>query len=131
MTSINEATLLEVERRATGQPYSVYAVNLLQEGILYYEVDVSTGEKSFIAANGETIKLSGSGGVVHCSEEFNEDQIARAIQRTQQGITTYQTFLEEIGEAGVHSYVADLENKSITYRSHDTFDRYTEVIPNI
>lgn len=127
MITLNESSFRKLESELADAPYPVYAHSLLQKGIIYYEVEVGNGTRRIFSASGESLQLNGN-EMLHCSDTFDIPQIVTALRRVQQHITDYPGFLKEIAAAGVHHYVADLENRTVTYQSSDKQDRYTESI---
>ena len=118
----------KAEEKAAGSSYAYFVQCLQEVGILYYDVSLTSGTKTYFFKSAERIVLHDFEPVI-CSETFNEQAVVRALRRTQSGETTYHQFLAEIGDAGVHSYVADLESRTVIYAGHNSNERYTEAIP--
>lgn len=107
----------------------MYVKNLKQAGVCKYEVTVSDQRIVLFADDGATLEVPGSAEELVCANTFVEDDLKGALLGTQTGLSDYRTFLAEIADAGVHSYVADLQGMVITYYGKDRKDRYEEVIP--
>lgn len=128
MISLTELSFFGAEQKAAGQPYSYYARCLQEIGVLYYEVDVAKKSREIHSATGDYITIPGEYPWLKCAPRYNESALKTALKKTQDGKTDYADFLQEIAAAGIHRYIADLENGTITYIGWDPDDRYIEAI---
>ena len=131
MATLSEALIRDIEARSAGQSYPVYVKNMKAVGICRYEVLVRSHDRTFYITDGEQLKIPGHSATLTCAERFNLAKTKEAVRRTQQGLTDYSTFLKEIAEAGVHTYVADLEEMQIIYKGLHAGEKYAEKIPEV
>lgn len=131
MTALSQTIIRDVEARSTGKPYPVYVKNMKGVGISRYKVFVCNHDRTFYKADGEQLEIPGHAVTLTCAERFDLAKTKEAIRRTQQGLTDYSAFLKEIAEAGVHTYVADLEKMEIIYNGMHAGEKYTEKIPEV
>lgn len=100
-------------------------------GICGYKVLVCNHDRTFYTADGEQLEIPGHTAALTCAERFDAAKTKEAIRRTQQGLTDYSAFLKEIAEAGVQTYVADLEKMEIIYNGLLAGEKYAEKIPEV
>ena len=129
--TLTEDLIVSAEKRAAGQPYPYLIKNLKNIGVDNYIVKVSNHKRTYIATNGEKLIISADMPEFECAETFELEAVKAAIKRTQDGITDYPTFLKEIGEAGIHTYVADITGMKVIYQGPNSEYEYEEVIPEI
>lgn len=126
------ADLIEsAERRAAGQAYPYLIKNLKALGIDNYVVKVSNHKRTYTATNGEKLVIAGNMPEFECAETFALEEVKAALKRTQDGLTDYPTFLKEIGDAGIHTYVADITGMKVIYQGPNSEYEYEEYIPEI
>lgn len=120
------------EQRAFGQTYPLYVNNLREIGVESYTVNVSTSDRRiFTGVHDPVLELPGNETPLLCAETFDELALKNALHRTQTGQSNYPTFMQEIANAGVHFYTADLLNRVVTYFGKNAADKYAETVPNI
>ncbi len=114
------------------QPYPVYVNNLKEAGVRSYTVAVDTHARRIFAAF--MIKYW-KYPARHLQRSAQNDSISdglkAALHRTQTGQIDYPTFMQEIADAGVHFYTADLLNRTVKYFGKPSIDYYEEAIPNV
>lgn len=131
LIELTEDLIKTAEQRSVGQPYPYLVKNLKMIGIDNYEVKVSNHKTTYTSVNGEKLVISGDIEEFEPAEKFDLDEVKNAIKRTQDGETDYKTFLHEIGEAGIHTYVADLTGMKIIYQGPNSEYEYEEFIPEV
>ena len=129
MKTLFEELLKEIELKSAKKPYPVLVKNLKNFDIESYEVTVSTHDRTFRTNNGEEQTIKGTLPQLVCAQKFNLDAVRVAVKRTQQKQTDYPTFLKEIAEAGIHTYIADLKEMRIIYKGKTAGEEYAENIP--
>lgn len=129
--TLTEEIVESAERRSAGQPYPYLVKNLKAIGVDNYVVKVGSAKRTFTATNGEKLIIAGSFPEFECAETFELEAVKVAVKRTQEGLTDYPTFLQEIGAAGIHTYVGDLTGMKVIYQGPNSEYEYEEVIPEI
>jgi len=129
--TLTEDLIINAEKRAEGQPYPYLIKNLKALGIDNYVVKVSNHKRTYTATNGEKLIISGDFPEFECAETFELEQVKAALKRIQEGVTDYPTFLKEIGNAGIHYYVADITGMKMIYQGPNSEYEYEEIIPEI
>lgn len=120
------------EKRSLGKTYPVYVNNLKEAGVKSYTVTVANHDRRiFSGIHDQLLEIPGNVAPKICADQFNLHQIKAALHRTQTGQSDYKTFMEEIAEAGVHFYTADLLNRTVKYFGKTSNNFYEESIPNI
>ena len=124
---------LAAEKRSAGQPYPVYMSNLAAIGVRSYHVSVDTHDRRiFSSAHNKHLDIPGSvTPPYHPRDTFDLEKLKTALHRTQTGQTNYLAFMTEIAEAGVHFYVADVENRKVSYHGKSPNAPYEETVPVI
>jgi uncharacterized protein YbcV (DUF1398 family) len=128
---LTEELVETVEARSKGQPYPYLVKNLKQVGIVNYIIKVANRKRTYTNLNGSTLIIPGDYPVVEPAESFDLEAVKAALKRTQEGITDYPTFLREIGAAGIHTYVADLQGMKVIYQGPNSEYEYEESIPEV
>jgi uncharacterized protein YbcV (DUF1398 family) len=128
---LTEELVETVEARSEGQPYPYLVKNLKQVGIVNYVVKVANRKRTYTNLNGDTLIIPGDYPVVEPAELFDLEAVKSALKRTQNGITDYETFLREIGAAGIHTYVSDLQGMKVIYQGPNSEYEYEESIPEV
>ena len=118
------------EQRSFGQPYPVYVSNLREIGVESYTVSVSNHDRRiFSGTHQPALEIPGTDIVVECARYFDEVALKAALHRTQSGQSNYPKFLSEIAAAGVHFYIANVNERTVTYFGQGPGDHYEEAIP--
>jgi uncharacterized protein YbcV (DUF1398 family) len=129
METLTSQLIADIKQESAGQPYPVYAKKLREAGIDQYEVNIEVPAVTFRQHNGEEIRMSESWSGIRCEDTFEQEDVKKALERVQLGITDYVDFLKEIAAAGVHTYLADLTGMKVIYRGMGAGESYTETIP--
>jgi uncharacterized protein YbcV (DUF1398 family) len=129
MAAITFERYKQARERSAGQPYPQFVKNLKEIGVKRYEVSVADQLTTVYADEGDPLQVPGSNSQLVCSKTFFEPHLKAALQSTQSGLTDYAQFLSEIAEAGVHRYVADLDNMKVSYYGKEPSEKYEEAIP--
>jgi uncharacterized protein YbcV (DUF1398 family) len=106
--------------------YPQLAKLLIQAGVRFYVVDVSNGNTTYY---GNGMHSHTGGPERKISKNFSKEKAISALRLTQEGKTNYLQFLDGIAEAGIQTYLADLENARVIYIGHG--EAYEEEIPAI
>ncbi len=120
-----------IEEKSAGLAFPEYINNLKEAGVVSYDVEVCNRNKVFKTKAGQEVPILGQLIEIDCGEKFNRDKTMEAIKRTQEGTTSYSTFLRELADAGVHSYFVDLKNMFVKYKGSKEGEDYTEKIEEI
>lgn len=131
MIELTEELIQSAEQRSAGQPYPLFIKNLKAIGVDNYEVKVKNHKRTYTSVHGDKLIIPGDIEEFECAETFELEEVKAAIKRTQEGITDYQTFLREIGAAGIHTYVADLTGMKVIYQGPNSEYEYEELIPEV
>ncbi|KAA0989720.1 DUF1398 domain-containing protein [Dyadobacter aurulentus] len=131
MIELTEELIRSAEERSMGQSYPHFVKNLKAIGVDNYEVRVRDHRRTYTAANGDKLQIPGEYPEFECAEAFELEDVKKAIKRSQDGEIDYQTFLREIGAAGIHTYVADLAGMTIIYQGPNSEYEYEEIIPEV
>jgi uncharacterized protein YbcV (DUF1398 family) len=101
---------------------------LIEIGIQSYTVDVITDTILYRLPEGQHVIHTDSKSR-SASAPFDEKLTIQAIRSNQQGMTTYQEFMDEIAKAGIRFYEATLtgQHKRVTY--FGAGGQYIENIP--
>jgi len=113
-------------------PYPKTFQSLKEAGVLSYKV--AWGEKYegvYKGTFGEWREAFPHGfkPIKRRNEIFNEEQVKKAIERHQKGLTDFITLLLELAEAGVSHYTVDMDEQSVTYYDSTEKCAYRENIP--
>lgn len=128
---LNEDLIASVEMKSAGQPYPYLIKNLKAVGIDNYVVKVSNHKRTYTNQNSTTLVIPGNLPEIEPAETFELEAVKTAIKRTQEGITDYPTFLAEIANAGIHTYVADLVGMKVIYQGPNSEYEFIESIPEV
>lgn len=131
LIELTEDLITSAEHRSVGQPYPYFVKNLKAIGVDNYEIKVRNHKRTYTSVTGDKLVIQGDLPEFECAETFELDSVKTAIRRNQEGITDYPTFLREIGAAGIHTYVADLENMMVIYQGPNSEYEYEETIPEV
>ncbi len=126
---LTEDQIKQVEKDSAGQPYPVLVQNLKAIGIENYIVTVGNGKASYTSTTGDKLFTIRESESFEPSDDFDLTAVKTAIQRTQNGNTDYDTFLKELGAAGIHTYVADFLSMKVIYQGINSEYEYEELIP--
>ena len=126
---LTEELIESVDRKSAGLPYPHLVKNLKAVGIDNYVVKVGSQKVTYTSRNGEKLTVHGKIEPFECAETFHIEKVKEAIKKTQEGQIDYITFLQEIGAAGIQSYVADLSGMTIIYQGPNSEYEYEESIP--
>ncbi|MCF0074646.1 DUF1398 domain-containing protein [Dyadobacter sp. CY261] len=131
MIELTDELIQSAEQRSAGQPYPHFVRNLKAIGVDNYEVKVRNHKRTYTSVNGDKLIVPADLPEFECAEAFKLDEVKAAIKRNQDGLTDYPTFLREIGDAGIHTYVADLAGMKVIYQGPNSEYEYEEAIPEI
>ncbi|PWJ54534.1 uncharacterized protein YbcV (DUF1398 family) [Dyadobacter jejuensis] len=125
---LTESLIESAEIKAKGLPFPEFVKELKALGIDNYEVRVDSGDTTYTSKNGDKLVVPGRTAVFEPTETFKVEAVRQAIQRNQQGLTSYSDFLQEIGQAGIHTYLADLVSMRVIYQGPNSEYEYEEMI---
>lgn len=131
LIELTEDLIKSVEQRSKGQSYPYFAKGLKSFGVDNYEVKVKNNKRTYTAVNGEKLIIPGDYPEFECAEAFVLEDVKAAIKRNQDGVTDYPTFLRELGNAGIHTYVADLTGMKVIYQGPNSEYEYEEIISEV
>lgn len=128
---LTEELIISIEKKSEGQAYPYLVKNLKAVGVDNYEVKVGSHKRTFTNINGDKLIVPGEFPEIDPAETFQLDAVKIAVKRSQDGLTDYSTFLKEIAEAGIHTYVADLAGMKVIYQGPNSEYEYEETIPEV
>ena len=131
LIELTDELINSAEQRSIGQPYPYFVKNLKAIGVDNYEVKVKNHKRTYTSVTGDKLVITGDLPEFECAETFELDSVKAAIRRNEEGITDYPTFLREIGAAGIHTYVADLDGMMVIYQGPNSEYEYEEKIPEV
>jgi len=88
---------------------------LIGEGVESYHVDYVRSENTYYLPNGESHREAVPHKFQSPAREFLADKVKATIKRIQAGEINYNTFSEEIIQAGCVYYIAYLSGKRVIY----------------
>ncbi|NIJ51694.1 DUF1398 domain-containing protein [Dyadobacter arcticus] len=131
LIELTDELIKSAEQRSAGQSYPHFVKNLKAIGVDNYEIKVYNHKRTYTSVIGDKLVIPGDLPEFECAETFELDSVKAAIKRNQEGLTDYPTFLREIGEAGIHTYVADLAGMMVIYQGPNSEYEYEEKIPEV
>ncbi|TDE18676.1 DUF1398 family protein [Dyadobacter psychrotolerans] len=129
--TLTEELIISAENRAEGQAYPYLIKNLKAIGIDNYFVKVSNHKRTYTATNGEKLIIPPDMPEFEPAETFELEAVKAAIKKIQEKSIDYHTFLKEIGDAGIHTYVADITGMKVIYQGPNSEYEYEEIIPEV
>lgn len=129
MPAITYEKYRQAQERSAGEKYPVYVKNLKEIGVKSYEVSVADHLTRVYGNEGDPLDVPGNVPATVCSDTYYEPHLKAALMSNQTGLTSYPQFMNEIAEAGIHHYVADLDNMKVTYYGKNPENKYEEKIP--
>lgn len=88
---------------------------LIGEGVESYHVDYVRSENTYYLPNGESHREAVPHKFPNPAKEFSADKVKATIKRVQAGEINYNTFSEEVIQAGCAFYIAYLSGKRVIY----------------
>ena len=129
--TLNEELITTAKNRAKGQSYPHLIKSLKAIGIDNYFVKVSNHKRTYTATNGEKLILPPDMPEFEPAETFELEAVKDAIKEIQEKTIDYHTFLKKIGDAGIHTYVADITGMKVIYQGPNSEYEYEEIIPEV
>ncbi|MBP7284778.1 MAG: DUF1398 family protein [Leptospiraceae bacterium] len=102
---------------------------LIKEGIESYHIDYVRSENTYYLPNGESHREIIPHKFPIAAKEFSADKVKASIKRIQAGEINYNTFSEEVIQAGCVFYIAYLSGKRVIYFGREG-DFHIEHFPN-
>jgi uncharacterized protein YbcV (DUF1398 family) len=128
---ITQEQLESAERNATNQGYAYLVKNLKSIGVDHYIVKVSSNTCTYVGQFGEEIVLTHPLPEREPTETFDLEGIKTAIRLSEEGTIDYPTFLDQIAQAGIHSYVANLNQMEVIYQGPNSEYEYVQTIQEV
>ncbi len=94
-------------------------------GVWGYRVEINTNSKIIFDQNSSMIQ-KGNGNTV-IQRQFVKQKVIDAIRLRQNNKTSFNEFIDQLGEAGVFDYIVDIAGKNVIYRG--LFEQYEEKMP--
>lgn len=129
--TLSEELIESAKNKAAGQPYPYLIKHLKAIGIDNYFVKVSNHKRTYTSTTGEKLILSPDMEEVEPTETFELDAVKAAIKKINEGSIDYDTFLRDIGNAGIHTFVADITGMKMIYQGPNSEYEYEESIPEV
>lgn len=102
---------------------------LTSEGIESYHVDYIRSENSYYLSNGESHIEAVPHKFPTPAKDFSADKVKASIKRIQAGEIDYNTFSDEVIQAGCVYYIACLSGKRVIYIGREG-DMHIEYFPS-
>lgn len=119
---INQITHDSIENKIT----FLDAIKKLRNlGVWGYRVEINTNSKIIFDQNSSMIQ-KGNGNTV-IQRQFVKQKVIDAIRLRQNNKTSFNEFIDQLGEAGVFDYIVDIAGKNVIYRG--LFEQYEEKMP--
>jgi uncharacterized protein YbcV (DUF1398 family) len=128
---ITEEQILSVEKNAANQGYGYLVKNLKSIGVHHYIVKVRNNTITYVGQFGEEIVLTHPLPEREPTETFDLEAIKKAIQQSEEGVIDYAGFLDQIAHAGIHNYVADLDQMAVIYQGPNSEYEYVQTIQEV
>jgi uncharacterized protein YbcV (DUF1398 family) len=129
--TLSEELIESAKKRADGQSYAHLIKNLKAIGIDNYFVKVSNHKRTYTSISGEKLIIAPDMPEFEPAETFELESVKAAIRKIQEGSIDYHAFLHEIGDAGIHTYVADITGMKVIYQGPNSEYEYEEIIPEV
>jgi uncharacterized protein YbcV (DUF1398 family) len=130
---LDEKQVLDIAERGKAESWSYPKVfrELKKAGVQSHEVWVENFKSIYKSGSQTCLEPLPEGfHTLKTSNDFNEVDFLEALSRRQNHETTYVKFLSDIAEAGVSSYIVDMEAQTVTYRDQDEKNCYIQNIPD-
>ncbi|MBP9889222.1 MAG: DUF1398 family protein [Leptospiraceae bacterium] len=109
---IKETINLTLEGKMT---FPLVVGTLIGEGVESYHVDYVRSENTYYLPNGESHREAIPHKFSNPAKEFSMDKVKATIKKIQAGEINYNTFSEEIIQAGCCFYIAYLSGRRVIY----------------
>lgn len=129
--TLSEELIEIAKKRAAGQPYPYLIKYLKAIGIDNYFVKVGNHKRTYTSTTGEKLIMAPDIPEFEPAETFELDAVKEAIKKINEGSIDYDSFLREIGNAGIHTFVADITGMKMIYQGPNSEYEYEEVIPEV
>ncbi len=129
--TLTEALIESARKKAAGQPYAYLIQQLKAIGVDNYFVKVANHKRTYTSVTGQKLILSPDMEEFEPTETFEIDAIKAAIKKINEGTISYDAFLREIGNAGIHTFVADITGMKMIYQGPNSEYEYEEDIPEV
>jgi uncharacterized protein YbcV (DUF1398 family) len=129
--TLSEEVIETAKKRAAGQSYAHLFKSFKAIGVDNYFVKVSNHKRTYTSVNGEKLILPPDMPEFEPAETFELEAVKAAIKKIQEGSIDYHAFLKEIGDAGIHTYVADITGMKVIYQGPNSEYEYEELIPEV
>lgn len=128
---ITEEQIKSAERTSADQGYAYLVKNLKGIGVDHYIVKVSSNTCTYVGQFGEELVLTHPLPERDPTETFDLEGIKTAIRLSEEGTIDYPTFLDQIALAGIHTYVADLNQMAVIYQGPNSEYEYVQTIQEV
>ena len=118
------------EKVGSGADYPRLVQDLKNMGVRTYSHNVADGANEFFGDAGFSVTIRHSQETIPVATHASENAFRQCLAAHQRGMTDYQTFCKEAGEAGVAKWISDLGAMTVTYQDLDDESILVEVIPS-
>lgn len=129
--TLSEELIENARKRAAGLPYAFLIQQLKAIGVDNYFVKVANHKRTYTSISGQKLILAPDMEEFEPTETFEIDAIKAAIKKINEGSISYDAFLREIGNAGIHTFVADITGMKMIYQGPNSEYEYEESIPEV
>jgi len=116
-------------RVKSGADFPKYVQDLIELGILSYDLVVSDGHAEYRGKDGYEIKSESGYASKQVANEIDTDKFKHYLKIHQQGQTDYFTFCKHAAETGVERWTVDHQKMTCTYYDRTGNEMVMEKIP--
>lgn len=129
--TLSEELIERARKKTAGLPYAYLIQELKAIGVDNYFVKVANHKRTYTSTSGQKLILAPDMEEFEPTETFEIDAIKAAIKKINEGSISYDAFLREIGNAGIHTFVADITGMKMIYQGPNSEYEYEESIPEV
>lgn len=113
----------------SGADFPAYIQEIKKLGVKQYTNFVTDGHTVYQGEDGSTVESPAKYASLPVASTGQPDQLAIILREHQQGQTDYPTFCRQAANAGVDTWIVDLEQMSCTYYDKAGNNLLAEEIP--
>jgi uncharacterized protein YbcV (DUF1398 family) len=118
-------------RVKNGADFPAYVKELIQLGVICYDIYVSDGHSVYFGESGYHTVSTGNYDVLTVAVISDVKAFKRKLEKHQQGRTDYMTFCEDAAKTGVEKWTVDMKNMTCSYFDNAGNILAVEKIPGI
>jgi uncharacterized protein YbcV (DUF1398 family) len=113
----------------SGADFPAYVQELIQLGVIKYDMFVTDGHAVYVGLNGFKISSEAKYESLTIANKSDAATFRLRLKIHQQGATDYMTFCRDAAEAGIKKWTVDLEKMTCTYFNKAEKEVVVESIP--